>query len=154
MALTAGSLCLFRGPLWLRDYPCFFASIPFAGMGLALSLLAGCGIDGTEGTGGDVAQAKAINGSKNATISLSPIKITFSATQNGGNLPEQAVAVSNAGTGRFSWGVSADVSWLAISPTSGTGAGSFTAQIIGMDAERAAQHRDLCSCCTSPAGGA
>lgn len=126
MALTTESLCRFQSPPWLRINSPFFACIPFAVIGLALSFLAGCGTDGTVDPLADVAQAKGTNGGQNATITVSPIKITFSATQNAGTTPQQAVAVSKSGPGKLSWTVNTDVSWLSIAPASGTGAGSFT----------------------------
>jgi hypothetical protein len=94
---------------------------------LSFPLIAGCGdvIDDGE------ALAKATgNGSKSAAISLSPIKLSFIGTEGGSNPPGQAIAISNAGTGKLSWRVSTDASWLSLSSASGTGAGSFTAMAI------------------------
>ena len=105
----------------------FSMAVPL--IGLYLLLLAGCAI---EGVGGDEALARPINKKSvmSPTISLSPIKLEFSANQSGSNPPGQAVAISNAGVAKFSWSVSADAPWLAVSPTSWTGAGSITATAI------------------------
>ena len=126
MALTTAPLRLVKTPE-RRRRTSVLRSIAIAILVIAFPWLAGCGADGDIG---DPGLARARNGNKAATISLSPIKLAFSATQGGSNPPGQAVAISNWGTGKLSWSVGTDVSWLSISPASGTGAGSFTATAI------------------------
>ena len=126
MVLTTAPLRLVKTPE-KRRRTSFLMSMAFALLGISFPLLAGCGADGAIG---DPGLARAINGHKTATISLSPIKLAFSATQGGSNPSGQAVAISNSGSGKLSWSVSTDASWLSISPTSGTGAGSFTSTAI------------------------
>lgn len=128
MALTTPPLRLVKNPERMRRKSCA-RSIAFALIGLWFPLLAGCG---TDGTGGDAALARAINGNRNAQamISLSPIKLAFSSTQGGSNPSGQAIAISNSGTGKLSWNVSTNAAWLSLSPNSGTGPGSFTVTAI------------------------
>lgn len=96
---------------------------------LLFPFLGGCGAGGVVDDGEALAKATG-SGTKNAAINLSPIKLAFVASQGGTNPPGQAVAISNAGTGKLSWSVSTDAPWLSLSATSGTGAGSFTAMAI------------------------
>ena len=126
MALTTAPLRLVKPPK-RRRRTSVLRSIAFALIGISVPLLAGCGPDGVIG---DSALSKIENGHKTVTVSLSPIKLAFSATQGGSNPSGLAVAISNSGTGKLSWSVSTDGSWLSVSPTSGTGAGSFTATAI------------------------
>ena len=126
MALTTVPLRLVKTPE-PRRRTSVLRSIAVALLGISVPLLAGCGPDGVIG---DSALSKAENGHKTVTINLSPIKLAFSASQGESNPPGQAVAISNSGTGKLSWSVSTDGSWLSVSPTSGTGAGSFTATAI------------------------
>ncbi|WP_051961643.1 DUF1349 domain-containing protein [Methylobacter sp. BBA5.1] len=67
----------------------------------------------------------------NPTIGVSPGSLSFTATA-GSNPANQTLAITNAGGGTLNWTASADGSapaWLAVSPTSGTGAGTLTVSV-------------------------
>ena len=60
-------------------------------------------------------------------IKTSPVTLSFTAVQGDSNSSSQIISISNTGGGILSWSASENVSWLAISSTSGTGNGSITA---------------------------
>ena len=60
-------------------------------------------------------------------IKTSPVTLSFTAVQGDSNSSSQVISISNTGGGVFTWSASENVSWLAISSTSGTGNGSITA---------------------------
>ncbi|WP_020157548.1 beta-xylosidase family glycoside hydrolase [Methylobacter marinus] len=67
----------------------------------------------------------------NPTIGVSPGSLSFAATE-GSNPANQTLAITNTGGGTLNWTASADGSapaWLAVSPTSGTGAGTLTVSV-------------------------
>jgi hypothetical protein len=70
------------------------------------------------------------------TIGASPSTLTFSANQGGANPSNQSLSISNTGSGTLNWTVSDNVSWLTMSPGSGTGNGTVTvsANITGLTA--------------------
>jgi hypothetical protein len=59
-------------------------------------------------------------------IGASPTALSFTATQGGANPATQAMTISNTGGGTLSWSASEAVSWLTLSPASGTGNGTVT----------------------------
>ncbi len=59
-------------------------------------------------------------------IRTSPATLSFTAVQGGSNSSSQTVNISNSGSGLLTWSASENVSWLGISPTSGTSNGSVT----------------------------
>jgi hypothetical protein len=58
--------------------------------------------------------------SASAALQLSPSSLTFTAQQNGANPAPQTINLSKSSTFMRSWTVSPSVSWLTVSPTSGT----------------------------------
>jgi hypothetical protein len=61
-----------------------------------------------------------------ATLSLDKSSLVFNVTTNRSNLTSpQTVLVNVAGTGTVNWSVSSDQSWVQVSPSNGTGRGSF-----------------------------
>lgn len=63
------------------------------------------------------------------SIALSPTSFNYTAQVGGPNPGSQTLNVSNGGGGTLSWTASDDASWLSLSPTSGTNAGSVTASV-------------------------
>jgi Concanavalin A-like lectin/glucanases superfamily/Fibronectin type III domain/Viral BACON domain len=59
-------------------------------------------------------------------LSVTPGSLSFSATQGGANPAAKTLSVSNAGGGTLNWTASESASWLSISPSSGTNAGTIT----------------------------
>lgn len=60
------------------------------------------------------------------SISLSASKASFAYTLGGSAPASQTVNISNTGGGTLAWSVSSNSPWLAVSPASGTGAGTLT----------------------------
>jgi hypothetical protein len=60
-------------------------------------------------------------------LSVSPASLSFSGTAGGASPAAKTLSVSNTGGGTLSWTASDDASWLTVSPTSGTNAGTITA---------------------------
>jgi hypothetical protein len=58
--------------------------------------------------------------SASAAFQLSPSSLTFTAQQNGANPAPQTINLSKSGPNMRTWTMSPSVSWLTISPTSGT----------------------------------
>jgi hypothetical protein len=59
-------------------------------------------------------------------LTVSPTSLSFSGTAGGSSPAAKAIDVSNTGGGTLSWTASENVSWLSLSPTSGTNAGTIT----------------------------
>lgn len=59
-------------------------------------------------------------------IGLNPTSLVFAGTL-GGTSSAQSIAISNAGGGTLTWSTSSNVTWLTLSPQSGTNAGTITA---------------------------
>lgn len=62
-------------------------------------------------------------------IGASPTSLSFTAQQGGGNPTAQTVSLSNTGGGTLSWSAGANITWLAVSPTSGSGNGAVTVSV-------------------------
>ena len=62
------------------------------------------------------------------TISLSPISLSYAATQGAANPSNQTVTVTNSG-GTLTWAATDNASWLALTPSSGSGNGTLTASV-------------------------
>jgi hypothetical protein len=60
-------------------------------------------------------------------LSVTPSSLTFTTTQGAASPAAKTLTVANTGGGTLSWSASDDASWLAVSPASGTGAGTITA---------------------------
>jgi hypothetical protein len=60
------------------------------------------------------------------TISLSPSSLSYAATQGAANPVNQSISLTNTG-GTVNWNVSDNVSWLAVSPASGSGSSMLAA---------------------------
>lgn len=58
--------------------------------------------------------------SASAALQLSPSSLTFTAQKNGANPAPQTINLSKSGPNMKTWTMSPSVSWLTISPTSGT----------------------------------
>ena len=67
--------------------------------------------------------------SVNPVIGTSPISLSFTAQQGGGNPTAQTLTISNTGGGTLSWSASDSATWLSLSPASGTGNGVVTASV-------------------------
>ena len=59
-------------------------------------------------------------------LSVSPASLSFAATAGGSSPAAKTLAVSNTGGGSMDWTASESASWLSLSPTSGTNAGTVT----------------------------
>lgn len=59
-------------------------------------------------------------------IGLNPTSLAYEGTV-GGTPAAHAIAISNAGGGTLTWSASSNVTWLTLSPQSGTNAGTITA---------------------------
>ena len=59
-------------------------------------------------------------------LSVSPAALSFSAVAGGSNPAAKTLSVSNTGGGSLDWTASEGASWLALSPASGTNAGTVT----------------------------
>jgi hypothetical protein len=59
-------------------------------------------------------------------LAVSPGSLSFGATQGGADPSAKTLSVSNAGGGSLGWTASESASWLALSPSSGTNAGTIT----------------------------
>ena len=59
-------------------------------------------------------------------LSVTPASLSFAATQGGSSPAAKTVAVSNTGGGTMNWTAAESASWLSLSPTSGTNAGTIT----------------------------
>ncbi|MFC2146815.1 hypothetical protein ACFLRT_05570, partial [Acidobacteriota bacterium] len=68
-------------------------------------------------------------------IVLSKTRFNFGYIKNGASPCTQTLFISNAGGGTLNWSAAADVSWINLSSTSGTGGGSVTITIntIGLN---------------------
>jgi len=65
-----------------------------------------------------------------ASLIVSPTSRTFTAEVNGSNPATQTVSITNGGTQTLSWTVSSPTkSWLSVTPTSGTNAGTLTLSV-------------------------
>jgi hypothetical protein len=61
-----------------------------------------------------------------AVLNTTPSTLSFSATAGGADPAAKTIDVSNTGSGTLNWTASENASWLAVSPASGTGAGTIT----------------------------
>jgi len=61
-------------------------------------------------------------------ITLNPSSLTYAATEGAANPANQTVSLTTTG-GTSSWAVSDDVSWLAVSPASGSNSNTLTASV-------------------------
>ena len=59
------------------------------------------------------------------TISRSPDNMTFTAVAGGPNPTSQTLQISNSGGGTLNWSVSANQTWLTLSPSSGSSTGEI-----------------------------
>jgi N,N-dimethylformamidase beta subunit-like, C-terminal/Domain of unknown function (DUF4082)/Concanavalin A-like lectin/glucanases superfamily/Fibronectin type III domain/Viral BACON domain/Bacterial Ig domain len=59
-------------------------------------------------------------------LSVTPTSLSFNATAGGSSPAAKTLSVSNSGGGTLSWTASESASWLSLSPTSGTNAGTIT----------------------------
>jgi hypothetical protein len=62
------------------------------------------------------------------SLSAAPSTLAFTATAGGANPASQSISVSNSGGGTLSWTAAKTQSWLSLSTTSGTGAGTIAVQ--------------------------
>jgi len=62
-------------------------------------------------------------------IGASPTALSFTATQGGANPANQTVTISNTGGGTLNWSAGDSVTWLSLSPASGTGTGMVTVSV-------------------------
>jgi hypothetical protein len=63
-------------------------------------------------------------------IRTSPTSLSFTAVQGDSSPSTQTVSISNSGGGILTWSASENVSWLGISPASGTGNGSIAVTAV------------------------
>jgi hypothetical protein len=62
------------------------------------------------------------------TVNVSPSSLNYAATQGAANPANQTISLTNTG-GVLNWTVSDDASWLAVSPTSGSGSSTLTTSV-------------------------
>jgi len=65
----------------------------------------------------------------NPTIGLSPTSLAFTGSVGGANPMAQSLTIANTGGGTLSWSASDNASWLAVSPASGSGNSTVTANV-------------------------
>jgi hypothetical protein len=67
-------------------------------------------------------------------LSVSPLSVTFNATQGGANPAGTTASVTNTGSGTLSFTAASDAAWLGVSPASGSAPASLqlTANISGL----------------------
>jgi len=72
----------------------------------------------------------------NPVLAADSTALTFSGTAGSANPAAQSVAISNSGTGTLTWSASSNQTWLTVSPSSGTNAGtlSVAANLSGLAA--------------------
>lgn len=63
-------------------------------------------------------------------IALNRDKLNFGSDTTGVVTSPQTFLITNDGGGQLNWNITADVSWLSVYPTSGTGEGSITVSVI------------------------
>ena len=59
-------------------------------------------------------------------LAVTPASLSFNATAGGSSPAAKTLSVSNSGGGTLNWTAAESASWLSVSPTSGTGAGTIT----------------------------
>ncbi|MCP4218326.1 MAG: hypothetical protein GY765_27060 [bacterium] len=64
-----------------------------------------------------------------AVISIDKSALIYSGLEDGAAPPSQTFLVDNSGTGTLTWSISDTASWLACTPTSGSGAAEITASV-------------------------
>jgi hypothetical protein len=62
-------------------------------------------------------------------IGLNPTSLDFAGTVGGTTSSAQTIAISNVGGGTLTWSAWSNVTWLTLSPQSGTNAGTITASM-------------------------
>lgn len=85
-------------------------------------------IGNPDATAGSGVQIPSVAGTP-PTIVRTPTTLTFTATINGSNPADQTVSISNSGQQTLNWTASNAQTWLAITPASGTNAGTVTATV-------------------------
>ena len=63
-------------------------------------------------------------------IGINSINLSFTAQQGGASPAAQTLTINNIGHGTLNWTASGSAAWLSLSPTSGTGAGMVTANVL------------------------
>lgn len=63
-------------------------------------------------------------------IGVSPMSLSFGATQGGANPATQTVSISNTGGGSLSWSASDNTPWLTLNRGLGTGNGVVTVSVV------------------------
>jgi len=63
------------------------------------------------------------------SLGATPSSLTFTALQGGGDPATQTLNISNTGGGTLNWNASDNATWLTLSPTSGSGNGSISANV-------------------------
>lgn len=71
----------------------------------------------------------AVTAAPTPTIGLSATALSFTAVQGASNPASKTISVSNSGSGTLNWAATENVSWLTLSPASGTGAGTISASV-------------------------
>ncbi|MGD1070188.1 MAG: IPT/TIG domain-containing protein [Bryobacteraceae bacterium] len=74
--------------------------------------------------------------SPTATIAAAPASLAFSATAGGASPASQSIQITNGGAGTLDWSANSSVSWLSLSPASGTAPStlSVSASPVGLSA--------------------
>ena len=125
-------VCLRKSSRCSASNSCCFRSLALRLTVLCFPLFTGCGAGGDSAL--DPARANLLlahgQDSQRPTITLNPTTLDFSATQGASNPADQAVPVSNSGTGTLNWTVSSPAPWLALFPVSGSAPASFNATAI------------------------
>ena len=69
------------------------------------------------------------SGSATPAVGLTPTSLAFTASVGGVNPAAQTISIANTGAGTLTWSASDNASWLTVSPASGSGAGTVTANV-------------------------
>jgi hypothetical protein len=67
--------------------------------------------------------------STNPTIGLSPTSLTFTGSVGGTNPTAKTISIANTGGGTLTWSASDNASWLTLTPASGSGNSTVTANV-------------------------
>ena len=62
-------------------------------------------------------------------LQVSPLSLSFTATEGGNNPAAQAISISNSGTGSLNWTASESVAWLSLDSSSGTAPAAVNALV-------------------------
>jgi Malectin domain/Viral BACON domain len=83
---------------------------------------------GATGSPATIGVTLTVGAAATPSLSVASKTLSFAGTAGSANPSAQSVAITNSGSGTLNWTASTATSWLAVSPASGTGAGSLSIQ--------------------------